>query len=43
MNFAIPTGHQSMGVNHVGFQVNSGEELRGIHAQLQAPKASSCG
>lgn len=39
MNFAISTGRQPIGVNHVGFQVDSGEELRGLHAQLQAADA----
>lgn len=36
MNFAISTGRQPAGVNHVGFQVDSNEELRGLHTQLRA-------
>src|ERR1700744_1520413 len=36
MNFAISTGRQPVGVNHVGFQVDSNEELRGLHMQLKA-------
>jgi hypothetical protein len=36
MNFAISTHRQPVGVNHLGFQVDSGEELRGMRAQLQA-------
>ena len=36
INFAISTHHQPVGVNHLGFQVDSGEELRGLHTQLQA-------
>jgi catechol 2,3-dioxygenase-like lactoylglutathione lyase family enzyme len=36
MNFAISTHRQPVGVNHLGFQVDSDEELRGLHAQLRA-------
>jgi catechol 2,3-dioxygenase-like lactoylglutathione lyase family enzyme len=36
LNFAISTRRQPVGVNHLGFQVDSGEELRGMHAQLWA-------
>jgi len=36
INFAISTHHQPIGVNHLGFQVDSGEELRAMHAQLEA-------
>jgi catechol 2,3-dioxygenase-like lactoylglutathione lyase family enzyme len=36
MNFAISTHRQPVGVNHLGFQVDSDEELRGMHAQLEA-------
>ena len=39
VNFAISTHHQPGGVNHLGFQVDSDEELRGMHAQLQAADA----
>src|ERR1700732_4963455 len=39
VNFAISTGRQPVGVNHLGFQVDSGEELRGLHTQLQAADA----
>jgi catechol 2,3-dioxygenase-like lactoylglutathione lyase family enzyme len=35
INFAISTHRQPVGVNHLGFQVDSDEELRGMHAQLQ--------
>jgi catechol 2,3-dioxygenase-like lactoylglutathione lyase family enzyme len=36
INFAISTNRQPVGVNHLGLQVDSGEELVGMHAQLQA-------
>jgi hypothetical protein len=36
INFAISTRRQPIGVNHLGFQVDSGEELRSMHAQLEA-------
>ena len=36
VNFAISTRHQPVGVNHLGFQVDSNEELRSMHAQLEA-------
>jgi catechol 2,3-dioxygenase-like lactoylglutathione lyase family enzyme len=36
INFAISTRRQPLGVNHLGFQVDSDEELRGMHAQLQS-------
>src|SRR5882672_2232777 len=36
VNFAISTHRQPVGVNHLGFQVDSGEELRSLRAQLQA-------
>ncbi len=36
INFAISRHRQPVGVNHLGFQVDSGEELRGMHVQLQA-------
>jgi catechol 2,3-dioxygenase-like lactoylglutathione lyase family enzyme len=36
VNFAISTCRQPKGVNHLGFQVDSGEELRSMHEQLQA-------
>ena len=36
VNFAISTHRQPVGVNHLGFQVDSDEELRGMHEQLQA-------
>jgi catechol 2,3-dioxygenase-like lactoylglutathione lyase family enzyme len=39
VNFAISTHHQPSGVNHLGFQVDTDEELRGMHAQLQAADA----
>jgi lactoylglutathione lyase len=39
VNFAISTRRQSVGVNHLGFQVDTDEELRGMHAKLQAADA----
>ena len=36
INFAISTNRQPVGVNHLGFQVDSDDELRGMHAQLAA-------
>jgi hypothetical protein len=36
VNFAISTRRQPLGVNHLGFQVDTDEELRGMYAQLQA-------
>ena len=36
VNFAISTRRQSIGLNHLGFQVDTDEELRGMRAQLQA-------
>ena len=39
INFAISMGRQPIGVNHLGFQVDSDEELRNIHSQLQAADA----
>ncbi len=39
MNFAISAHRQPVGVNHLGFQVDSGEELRGMHTQLAAADA----
>jgi catechol 2,3-dioxygenase-like lactoylglutathione lyase family enzyme len=39
INFAISTHRQPVGVNHLGFQVDSADELRGMHAQLTAADA----
>lgn len=39
VNFAISTRRQPVGVNHLGFQVETDEELRGMRAQLQAADA----
>jgi hypothetical protein len=36
INFAISVDRQPIGVNHLGFQVDSDEELRGMQAQLEA-------
>jgi len=36
VNFAISMNRQPVGVNHLGFQVESDEELRGMRAQLEA-------
>jgi catechol 2,3-dioxygenase-like lactoylglutathione lyase family enzyme len=39
VNFAISMHRQPVGVNHLGFQVDTDEELRGMHAQLDAADA----
>ena len=39
VNFAISIGRQTVGVNHLGLQVDSAEELRGMHSQLAAAEA----
>jgi len=39
VNFAISTRRQPVGVNHLGFQVDTEEELRGLQSQLQAADA----
>jgi len=39
VNFAISTQRQPPGVNHLGFQVDSDEELRGMRARLEAADA----
>src|SRR5271156_2197535 len=39
VNFAISIDHQPVGVNHLGFQVDTDEELRGMRAQLEAADA----
>jgi len=39
VNFAISTHRQPVGVNHLGFQVDTEEELRGLQTQLQAADA----
>src|SRR3954470_1095917 len=39
VNFAISSHRQPVGVNHLGFQVETDEELRGMQAQLQAADA----
>lgn len=39
MNFAISTHRQPVGINHLGFQVESDEELRGMRTQLEAADA----
>jgi catechol 2,3-dioxygenase-like lactoylglutathione lyase family enzyme len=39
VNFAISTQRQPVGVNHLGFQVDSADELRFMHAQLEAADA----
>jgi lactoylglutathione lyase len=36
VNFAISTHRQPVGVNHLGFQVDTDEELRSMHSQLEA-------
>jgi hypothetical protein len=39
VNFAISTHRQPAGINHLGFQVETDEELRGMHLQLHAADA----
>jgi catechol 2,3-dioxygenase-like lactoylglutathione lyase family enzyme len=39
MNFAISTGRQPVGVNHLGFQVDSSDEWRGMRSLLAAADA----
>ena len=39
VNFAISTNRQPAGINHLGFQVDTDEELRGMRAQLEAADA----
>jgi len=39
VNFAISRDRQPVGVNHLGFQVDSEDELRDMQAQLQAADA----
>jgi catechol 2,3-dioxygenase-like lactoylglutathione lyase family enzyme len=36
VNFAISTHRQPVGINHLGFQVETDEELRGMRTQLHA-------
>ena len=39
VNFAISVKRQPVGVNHLGFQVESDQELRSMRAQLEAADA----
>ena len=39
VNFAISTSRQPVGINHLGFQVDTDEELRGMRRQLEAADA----
>ena len=39
VNFAISTHGDPVGVNHLGFQVDSDEELRAMRTQLEAADA----
>jgi lactoylglutathione lyase len=39
VNFAISTCRQPVGVNHLGFQVDTADELREMHTQLTAADA----
>jgi catechol 2,3-dioxygenase-like lactoylglutathione lyase family enzyme len=39
VNFAISTHRQPVGINHLGFQVDSDEELQGMRGQLAAADA----
>ena len=39
VNFAISTQRQPLGINHLGFQVDTDEELHGMRAQLEAADA----
>ena len=40
INFAISTGRRPVGVNHLGFQLDSDGELRAMHRQLEAADSS---
>jgi len=40
INFAISQRGAAVGVNHLGFQVDSGEELEALHAKLEAADRS---
>ena len=42
VNFAISTHRQPAGVNHLGFQVDSGEELRGCARNCRPPMPAWC-
>jgi catechol 2,3-dioxygenase-like lactoylglutathione lyase family enzyme len=39
VNFAISINRQPVGINHLGFQVDTDEELRGMRTQLEAADA----
>jgi catechol 2,3-dioxygenase-like lactoylglutathione lyase family enzyme len=39
VNFAISINRQPVGINHLGFQVETDEELRGMRRQLEAADA----
>ena len=39
VNFAISTRREPVGVNHLGFQVDSSDELRGMHVLMAAADA----
>lgn len=39
LNFAISSHRQPVGINHLGFQVDSGEELRALQSRLSAADA----
>lgn len=39
LNFAISTHRQPVGVNHLGFQVDTADELRGMNARVEAADA----
>jgi lactoylglutathione lyase len=39
VNFAISTNRQPVGINHLGLQVDTDEELRGMRTQLEAADA----
>ena len=39
MNFAISTRRQPVGINHLGLQVDTADELEGMHSQLAAADA----
>ncbi|HTV96262.1 MAG TPA: ArsI/CadI family heavy metal resistance metalloenzyme [Steroidobacteraceae bacterium] len=39
LNFAISTDRQPVGINHLGFQVDTDGELRGMHGRLEAADA----
>lgn len=40
INFAISTGHAETGIEHLGLQVDTDEELQGVYANMQQAKGT---